>query len=172
MMCSSVAAQTNKWTNFSSEKGKFSVSLPAEPTFEESNGEMQPTDMITGKPIGKKIRYTSNLFSAADEQKAFYIVCWVDYEPGFSFNTDGELKANKDSFISTLGATLISEKTMKFDGYPAIEFTAEKSPNAFVKGRVIIVGKKPFVLVGVTLDKNNTAGIENFLTSFKLTKKQ
>ena len=163
--------QTDDWIKFSSEEGNFSVSFPTQPEVEESNGALQPTDLATGKLLDKKVRFTANMFTSK-EQDSFYLVGWVDYEAGFNFDVEGELDANRDNFLKGAQATLISQKIIKFDGYPALEFSAERGPNAFIKGKIIIVGKRPFILIGVTTDQDKTSGIEKLFSSFKINKKK
>jgi hypothetical protein len=171
MLSSFAYGQTDDWINFSSEKGNFSVSFPTQPEIEESNNAMQPTDLATGRLLDKKVRFTANMFTSK-EPDSFYLVGWVDYEAGFNFDVEGELDANRDNFLKGVQATLISQKIMKFDGYPALEFSAERSPNMFIKGKVIIIGKRPFILIGVTTNQDETAGIEKFFSSFKINKKK
>lgn len=171
--CSFAAAQTNKetgkWIDFSSEKGEFSVSLPAEPAFEQSIGELNPISVDSGKPIDQKIRYTMNVYTLSQEN--FYLFGWVDYQAGFDFNATAELNANVANFVKSYQATLTSEKPFKFGDYLAKEFTAERDQKTFLKGRVIIIGKRPYLLVSMTRDKNNTADADKFLNSFTLKKK-
>lgn len=162
--------QTDEWISYSSDEGNFSVSLPNEPTPSTMNGEGQPKDVKTGKPLAKKVRFTYNDVTSKSDQ-SFYLVGWVDYEAGFNFDAKAELKANRDNFIKELGATIISEKPIKLGASQGIEFVAEKSPNAYIKGRVYIIGRRPYMLVALTLDKENT-DVEKFLDSFKMNGKK
>lgn len=164
-----VRAQTDQWVDYSSEGGKFSVLLPDQPTPSTLNSEIQPQDAKTGKPVGKKVRFTYNDVTSKNGQ-SFYLVGWVDYQPGFNFDPKGELRANRDNFINQSGATLISQKPIKLGVSEGIEFIAEKSPNAYIKGRVYVIGKRPYILVAVTFDKEDT-GVDKFFDSFKLNKK-
>ena len=164
-----VQAQTDEWIDYSSESGKFSVSLPDQPTPNTMNSEIQPKNPKTGKPVGKKVRFTYNDVVSKNDQ-AFYLVGWVDYQAGFNFDPKGELTANRDNFIKESGATLVSQKPIKLGVNEGIEFVAEKSPSVFVKGRVYIIGKRPYILVAVTFDKDST-DVDKFFDSFKLNKK-
>ena len=163
-------AQSDEWIDYSSDSGKFSVLLPSEPTPSTLDSEGQPKDVKTGKPLGKKVQFTYNDVTSKNGQ-SFYLVGWVDYQPGFTFDPKGELEANRDNFISELGATIVSQKSIMLGVNQGLEFVAEKSPGAYIKGRVYIVGKRPYILIALTLDKENNDA-DKFLDSFKLSRKK
>ena len=163
-------AQADEWIDYSSEGGKFSVLLPGEPTPNTINSEIQPKDAKTGEPLGKKITFTYNDITSKDG-RAFYLVGWVDYQAGFNFDPKGELAANRDNFISELGATLVSQKPIRLGAYDGLEFVAEKAPNANIKGRVYIIGKRPYILIALTFDKEDNDA-DKFFDSFKLNRKK
>lgn len=165
-----VNGQTNEWIDYSSDDGEFSVLLPNEPKPSKTNGEGHPKDSRTGKPLGKKVRFTYNDITSTAE-RSFYLVGWVDYEDGFNFDTKAELNANRDNFINESGATLVSEKPIKLGASQGIEFVAETSSKAYIKGRIYIIGRRPYILVAMTLRKERT-DVEKFLDSFKLGRKK
>lgn len=164
--------QISEWINFSSNKGQFSVSLPAEPEEEIQNTQIQPFDFKTGKTLDKKVAATSYLVRSLTAEGIFMVV-WVDYESTFTFDTAGELIANRDSFLRESGARLLTEKKIEFNGSPALEFTAEKSPGILITARIYIIDKRPFVLVAAMknqAEQNHNAN--KFLSSFKITAKE
>ena len=165
-----VNGQTDEWIDYSSDNGKFSVLFPNQPTPSTSESEGQPKDARTGKTLAKKVRFTYNDVTSKTEQ-TFYLVGWVDYEAGFNFDTKAELDANRDNFINGAGATLVSEKPIKLGTNPGLEFVAKSNSNADIKGRIYIIGRRPYILVAMTVGKNQD-DIEKFLDSFKLSRKK
>src|ERR1041385_6969735 len=98
------------WIKFSSAEGKFSVSLPAQPTSQ--------TDSSTTYP-----KYTTSLFISKGTSDIF-VLGWVDYESSYNFDEQSELEANRDNFIKGISGTLVSTANTTFKGYKAIQFTA------------------------------------------------
>lgn len=163
--------QANDWVNFSSKAGNFSVSLPAKPSEEVKNGEFQPYNAKTGAPIGNKLGVTSHMIMT-QTASAIYTVGWVDYAAGFQFDTNAEIKANRDSFIKSLNAGLISEKNITLGSNPGLEFTGKREPDVFINARVYIIGKRPYILAVAMRGTEDKQAVNRFFSSFKLATKQ
>lgn len=160
--------QTGSWIDFSSAEGGFSVSVPSQPTFNSKESESNPLN-AKGERLPQKVRYTSNLYTSQGEGE-IYVFGWVDYEAGFNFDTNAELKANRDSFLQGIGAKLVSEKSIAFEGNPGIEFTAKKDEAWFLSSRIYIIGRRPYMLLFAT-NKQDNPNAGKYLSSFKLKKK-
>ena len=145
------------WVKFTSPNGRFSVLMPEIPP-----EKTETTDSANGP-------YTTHLFVVRDSTSV-YLIGWVDYDPSFNFNRQAELEANRDNFVKGIKATLLSSKATTFDGYNAIEFTAEAGDRIF-KSRVFLVGRRPYQLViGSPKGMDDTALVERFFNSFKVGK--
>jgi hypothetical protein len=160
--------QTGEWVKFSSSEGNFLVLLPIEPTFKAEKSEMNPRNARTGELLAEKVRYTSNMFASQGVGET-YLVGWVDYQPGFTFDIDGELKANRDSFVKALNARLLTEKKITLGGNPGLEFSA-KNDTTFFQSRVYIFGKRPYMLIAIST-KPDFPNAYKFFSSFSFTKK-
>lgn len=145
------------WTQFSSETGRFSVLMPLIPE------EKTETVNSAHGP------YTTHLFITKDTTSV-YLIGWVDYDPSFNFNRQAELEANRDNFVKGISATLVNSRATVIDGYTAIEFSAETADRIF-KSRVLMVGRRPYqIVIGSPKNIDDTANVERFFNSFKVSR--
>lgn len=143
------------WVKFNSEPGRFSVLMPEIPTDKTETVESEHGP------------YTTHLFIVRDAISVF-LIGWVDYDPGFNFNRQSELEANRDNFVKGIDAQLLSSRAMTIDGYQAIEFIAETTDRIF-KSRVYMVGRRPYqIVVGSPKDQSDTVSVNRFFNSFKV----
>jgi hypothetical protein len=151
------AADNGGWVKFTSPNGRFSVLMPEIPP-----EKTETTDSANGP-------YTTHLFVVRDTTSV-YLIGWVDYDPSFNFNRQAELEANRDNFVKGIQATLLSSKETVIDGYNAIEFTAEAGDRIF-KSRVFLVGRRPYqIVIGSPKGMDDTARVERFFNSFKVSR--
>jgi hypothetical protein len=143
------------WVRFNSVAGRFSVLMPEIP-----EDKAEKTESAHGP-------YTTHLFVVKDTRNV-YLIGYVDYDPGFNFNRQAELEANRDNFIKGIQATLISTRSTMIDSYPVIEFTAETTDRAF-KSRVYMVGRRPYqIVIGYPKDEPDAGATGRFFNSFKI----
>jgi len=143
------------WAHFNSVGGRFSVLMPEIP---EEKVETTPSDHGP---------YTTHLFIVRDE-KNVYLIGWVDYDPGFNFNRQAELDANRDNFVKGVKATLTNTQSLKLDGYSALEFTADTADRTF-KSRVYMVGRRPYqIVIGYPKGEEDIELTNRFFNSFKV----
>jgi hypothetical protein len=143
------------WVPFTSDTGRFSVLMPQIPTdkAETFQSEHGP--------------YTTHLFTVRDTTSV-YLIGWVDYDPNFNFNRQSELEANRDQFVKGLSAKLLSTRSLRIDGYPALEFSAETADLIF-KSRVYMVGRRPYqIVIGSPKDHDDSVNRNRFFSSFKI----
>jgi hypothetical protein len=146
------------WEKFTSAQGRFNVLMPGTPQ------EKKETKQGTGPlfPLNNYL-YTSQ------EEGAIYLVGWVDYNPSARLDVQGELAANRDNFVKSLKATLVSEKPIKIGTHPGIEFTGDNAQVSF-SARVYVVGQRPYMLAALTIKgRGAPAQPEKFFSSFALT---
>jgi hypothetical protein len=167
-LASLASAQSTEWINFSSPEGRFSVLLPAQPTFESNPGEIEGKDAKTGATLPGKVRFTSNLYMSRGSGEA-YLVGWADYEAGFKFDTQGEIAANRDNFVNGIKAQLVSQRKITLGGNPGLEFTAKKDAMN-IQARVYIFGRRPYILVAMSADPA-VPNADKFFTSFTFAKR-
>lgn len=145
------------WAPFTPPEGKFTVLMPNAP-----KRSVTPVAEGPGSP-GEAILYTS----AGPE--GVFLVGWADYAPGFKFDAQAELAANRDNFVKGVEGKLLASRAITLGGAPGLEFDVEKPGVWTGRARVYIVGGKPWQLIaingGATLD---AAKAERFFASFKL----
>jgi hypothetical protein len=150
------AAENGGWVKFDSVAGRFSVLMPEIP-----EDKVQTTQSDHGP-------YTTHLFIVRDTRNV-YLIGWVDYDPGFNFNRESELEANRDNFVKGISATLKNTRTLKIDTFPVLEFTADTSDRTF-KSRVYMVGRRPYqIVIGYPKGDDDVAPVGRFFNSFKVT---
>ncbi len=143
------------WVKFTSDAGRFSVLMPEIPKdkTETVQSEHGP--------------YTTHLFIVRDTTSV-YLIGWVDYDPNFNFNSQSELEANRDQFVKGLNAKLLSTRSLRIDGYQALEFSAETADLIF-KSRVYMVGRRPYqIVIGSPKDHDDSVTLNRFFSSFKV----
>jgi hypothetical protein len=150
---------TNDWIRVSSPEGGFSVLMPAQPTATDSTGTSSG-----GGP------FTNHMLSVQDS-KRIYAAMWSDYPPNTKHDVPATIKAERNGFLRSMNAKLISETTISLHGYDGNEFTAEVEDGSAVKGRVYIVDNRLYMLIAVdTKGNGDQPSVERFLTSFELKK--
>lgn len=145
------------WVKFSSPGSPFTILLPTQPKEEKK---------VSEHPSGP---YTTTLYMSNGPNRELFLVGWVDYDPKFNFGVQAELEANRDNFIKSTKATLLSTTPIKLGAHPGIEFKAEMTGKADIASRVFIVGRRPYILVAVTPPGRDSSVVrERFFSSFKL----
>jgi hypothetical protein len=153
------AAQTPAgWVKFSPPGSPFTVLMPAEP--------IEDKEAVESSPNGP---YTTTLYSSVSPEREIYLVGWADYDPKFNFGVQAELEANRDNFIKSTNAKLLSTTPIKLGTHPGIEFKAEMTGKADIVSRVYIVGRRPYQLIALTpVGRDASANRERFFSSFRL----
>lgn len=150
------ATDNGGWVKFASDNGHFTVLMPDTPT-----EKVETTDSSHGP-------YTTHLFIVRDTTSV-YLIGWVDYDPSFNFNRQAELEANRDNFVKGINAKLITDRPTVINGYSGLEFTAETADRVF-KSRVFLVGRRPYqIVIGSPKEMDDTAIVNRFFNSFKVT---
>ncbi len=145
------------WVKFSPPGSQFSVLLPAQPKEDTQTSQ---------SPQGP---YTTHLFTSIGPEREIYLVGWVDYSPSFNFGIQAELEANRDNFVKSMNAKLISTTPIKLGAHPGIEFKAEVTGRADILSRVYIVGRRPYQLItGAPAGRDASANRARFFSSFQL----
>ena len=141
------------WVKFESTEGNFSVLMPAKPT---ESKETKPS------PHGD---YTSTIYMAQGDG-ANFLAGWVDYQPSFNFDVQGELEANRDNFVKGVKGTLLNSRNIAFKNFKGLEFEGTTDKFSF-KSRAFIVGRRPYlILVAYHPSADSAQMIDRFFSSF------
>ena len=152
-----VAQLPADWVKFSPPGSPFTILLPTQPKEEKK---------VTDHPSGP---YTTMLFTSVGPSRELFLVGWVDYNPKFNFGVQAELEANRDNFIKSAKATLLSTTPIKLGAHPGIEFKAEITGKADIVSRVYIVRRRPYLIMALTPPGRDSSAVrERFFSSFKL----
>lgn len=145
--------QTGEWIKVAPIGGGFSIMMPAKPS-----EEVNPQD-----------DFTSHLFSVTTAN-AIYLAGYGDYAPSIRLDVAGELAANRDKFLKSVGATLTDSNKIFMDGHPGLEFTAESDQASF-KSRIYLFGNRVHqISVAVFNGKDDTENVNRFFASFSFSK--
>jgi hypothetical protein len=155
----SAPAQTPAgWVKFSPPGSPhFSVLLPTEPR------EKTETKKSRNGP------FTAHMFASIGPLSEVYAVVWTDYHLKFDMNVQDELEVNRDAFVKSLDAKLLSTTPIKLGEHPGIEFKAEMPGKADIVARIYVVGRRPYALTILSpVGRDSSAGRERFFSSFRL----
>ena len=137
------------WITLAPEGAGFSVLFPSKAT----------------ESFDTKSSYTLHTFNVT-AGRATYVASYSDYLPG-KLKPDTALTANRDKFLKSLGAKLVTNREITIDGHTGIEFTAE-TPAANVKSQLFLVGNRMYQTVAfVFRDVDETRNVDRFFESFK-----
>ena len=141
-----MAQQTDKWINYSSPEGRYTVSLPAQPKLSSQEGT-----------TAEGTKFPQYLAIVEEPGDVVYIVGYFDAVPGTTFSQD---KA-RDGMVAAVKGTLVNETAISLSGYSGRELnistklgTDEPKPGTaavdaveyFDKARFYEVEKRIYVL--------------------------
>jgi len=147
------------WSEFRSDEGRFSISMPERPVSQASTIET-----IQG-------RFEQHAFIASHMP----LLCMVAYtdipKPLLAAdNADGFFDGVRDEFIKDAGGKLASESSLSLDGYPGREIKVHLFRGE-LRLRLFLVGDRLYIVSLTNLDKVSESDAETpnkFFGSFKL----
>ncbi|MFB2838482.1 hypothetical protein [Floridanema evergladense] len=144
--------QEASWNEFSSEQGRFAVSMPGTPKEETETNQDGSTE---------------HSFSLTSDNSAF-LIHYSDI-PDIEKLSKAEITKLLDNapsdFVKGANAKLVTAKTVSLDGHPGKEFEFILSEGINGKGRVFLVKKRLYIVVGMAIQPGN---LQKFLDSFRL----
>ncbi len=159
----SVRAVADSWVSFRSPEGKFSAVFPVVP---------KPQHQSLGtadEPV------ESTMFLTPDNG-VVWGVSYTDYDSRKVYPVESGLKAEQDSFLKAISATLLTSKRSDFlrapnDKLPRIEFTGSGADSSTV-GWAIVDDHRVYIVMALC-PKAKDCGAEEtkFFNGFKLTPK-
>jgi TonB family protein len=150
----SAPAQSTRWKEYISEKGKFSVLFPGAPETDYRLGE---TDSITG--LVYEVNYRPNAGT-------LWSVNYFDL-PAMPSDADAVktvLERRRDKYSAGSESTVLT-----LNGYPALEYKMTIDRDRVEIGRIVLVRQRVYQLRMVKLTQANRAASEvrKFFDSFK-----
>ena len=147
------------WTEFKSEEGRFTVSMPEKPLSNASTLETA---------LG---RIEQHAFIAL-HREAICLVAYLDVPKQWlvSNDVDGFMDGLRDQFIKGVGGKLAGEQSLTHDGHAGREIKVHMF-RGDLRMRVFLVGDRVYILSLTKLDKPSDSGEEmfkKFFGSFKL----
>lgn len=101
-----------EWIKYTSAEGRYSVSLPAQPTL-----STQEATAATGDKFPQYL-------AAVEQSDVGYMIGYFDNLPGTVFSPD----AARDGMVKQVKGTLISETAISLGGYPGRELKVSAKP--------------------------------------------
>lgn len=150
------AAEPGDWRTVTVEEGSFSVSMPGQPEHDLMRDETPQ--------LGKVEVHTIRYRGAA----TMFLVGYVAYASTVPMDSRAEMESNRDHFVQGVGARVVEQHNIAFEGGSGIEFTAE-SANYRIKSRVYFRDNRSYQLIAaVPNGQTDAEAVERFLGSLKL----
>lgn len=147
---------TATFTEFVSEEGGFSVSMPGEPNEETQTVPTEAGDIEV------------HMFSVESGGTA-YLVGYSDYPPDLVEMVDSEVLLDSARDGAVDDGTLVSEESITLDDYPGRSLTVDTSDeDIMVFARIFLVGNRLYQVVVSTGEDALTEDMSGFFDSFKL----
>ena len=142
------------WVEFGPEGGGFTILFPT-----------QPIEATTAKT-----NYTLHSFTSV-AGRGTYVASYADYKQ-IKLEPAAFLISNRDSFIKSMQATLVSNREITINGHTGIEFTSVNSA-ANIRSQLFLVENRLFQTVTMILkDVDQTTYVNRFFDSFKFSHKE
>ncbi|MFB2881379.1 hypothetical protein [Floridanema aerugineum] len=144
--------QEASWNEFSSEKGRFAISMPGTPQEERETNQ------------DGSIEYS---FSLASDNAAF-LIHYSDIPNIEKLSKEAIAKlldSAPNDFAEGANAKLTKAKDVSLDGYPGKEFEFIVSEELNGKGRVYLVKERLYIVVVMATQPDT---LQKFLDSFRL----
>lgn len=151
----STMAQSTRWKEHISEKGKFSVLLPGAPETDYRLGE---TDSITGLVYEVNYRQKDLTLWSVD----YFDLPAVPPDAG---GVKKVLEQRRDKYSAGSDSTMLT-----LNGFPALEYKMRRGRDGIEIGRIVLVRQRVYQLRMFTLTRPNQAAsveVTKFFDSFK-----
>ena len=149
--------ETNAWIKYTSDAGRYSVLLPAEPKLQE-----QPASSPDG------VKFTQYLAST-ELPDQFFMVAYFDLKPDMTFSLD----KGRDGLVKGIQGTLISETPISLDGNPGKALRVRAESTKFIDlVRMYLVNGRVYSLQSLYVETQNesefVARANKFFDSFSV----
>lgn len=149
------------WQTYTAPDGTFSVELPGKPSVETISVPLE----------GRTVPMT--LVSVNPTSSTVYACSYVEDEAVAKKSSDQALESARDGSLRKTEGTVINQKRLTVQGYPALEMQANARGNSLLDSRFIIVGKRLYTIMAVTTVKQDREAqtIQRVFESFNIIKR-
>ena len=135
--------------------GRFKVSFPGQPT---------PEAVATKSASGGS--FTSHVLRVKITDQVAYGCTWFDDPSLAGLSVEDRLNQARDHGISGVQGTLLSEKRLSVQGYPARDIQVSARGHAAFDNRIILVGTTLYSLMVADVSGNHdSANVQRFFNS-------
>jgi hypothetical protein len=151
----------HRWQTYIAPDRSFSVELPGKASVETIQA---PIDGGGTKPM--------TLISVNPTTNTAYMCSYVEDENVASRTPDEALQMARDGSLQKTQGTVITQKRTNLQGYPALEFQARTRGNSVVDSRMVLVGKRLYMIMAVATVEGDREPktVQRVLDSIKITK--
>ncbi|MEA2552769.1 MAG: hypothetical protein QOJ65_945 [Fimbriimonadaceae bacterium] len=155
-----LAATTTDWKSFHPAGSTFTISMPGDPKAQSQSNN---------NDVAGKMDFT--IYSLQTDGGAYLVQDVVlEKMPQGPNVDDAMLKGVQEGFMKTTGATEVSAKVTKLQGYAAREMVLQKGAVRF-KGFTLNAGSHNFIVLAVVHESKVDSGeVTKFLESFRIEK--
>lgn len=157
---SSAKAPEDTWMQFSSADDGFEVRFPVAP---------KKSSMDTPNPLGGTI--PANIYMAEQGNLALGVTAMTIPASALeNFDVEGGLDGGRDGMLNNIGATIVSEKQLKFAGQAARAIEAKASSGDLdvrIEARLFFASPRLYQLIVVS-EQSAESPAERFFGSFAL----
>ena len=149
----------HRWETYTASDGSFSIELPGKPTLQNvqapvEGGGVTPLTLVSVNP-------TSN---------TVYMCSYAEDENIEKKSPDEALESGRDGSLRKIQGTVISQRSMTVQGYPALEMQARARGESLVDSRMIVAGKRLYMIMAVASVQQDREPktIQRMFESFKI----
>jgi hypothetical protein len=149
----------HRWQTYTAPDKSFTVELPGKPSIETiqapiEGGGTKPMTLVSVKPTNSTV----------------YTCSYADDEYMGNKSPDEVLDTARDGSLSKTQGTVISQKRVTVQGYPALEMQARVRGHSLLDARIVVVGKRLYLIVAVaTIEQDrDTSAIQRMFETFKV----
>lgn len=149
----------HRWQTYTAPDNSFTVELPGKPLSETTQA---PIEGGGTKPM--------TLVSVKPTTRTAYMCSYAEDENIGSKSPDEVLEAARDGSLSKTQGTVISQKRLTVQGYPALEIQARARGNSLLDARIVVAGKRLYVIMAVATGEQDREAnaIRRIFDSFKV----
>jgi hypothetical protein len=148
------------WRTFTSPEGKFSISMPGQPTV---------TSIIIDTAFGPTYL---NAYMLDSKDGFYYAASFMDHYPQLFEVKSVEriLDDSRDGAVANVQGKLLGESAISIKKHPGREIVFESADGkSIVKARLYIVGERFYQIMATTSkEKQSSYNLTRFLKSFRL----
>lgn len=150
-----------RWRTFTAADGSFFVQFPSKPKTDELQVQLANGVTTTAHEVSSQLR-----------NGAVYACSYFEDPRLANGSIEVALNSARDGSVSKVQGTVISERHLEVDGYPAEDVEVHARGNSLTSMRLIAAGRRMFMLVVVEGDRDqpNSKNDRKFFDSINFRK--